>query len=429
MSDVFCHLLTPDCTETIMPLAEELLSELRSALAHLDDPPYLENHPLTKRLSFISQAPALSRGQLLRRTLRLVIETLDPGQDVPRSAPEARSYEVLQRYAIAKESMIAIASRLDISERQAYRELRCATEALAQILSEMTTDRAEGLALLEAKAPGSAPERAARVLEDIERLSRAGSEELDIVRLVISAVESVRNLARERRLEIELEAGTEPLGIMANRVMLRQAVLNLLSHAVSSQEAGHITVQLDRAEQNATVELFYTPPPDHIPPDSEGPYAVATQILNSLGIRWGQETSADGMRRIWLAIPLAQEHTVLIVDDNEGLIALFRRYLRPLPYRVVGVTRAAEALAMVDQLRPELVILDVMMPDRDGWEVLETLRAMPSLNDGHRLRVIVCSIINDPQLAAALGADAFLHKPVDQASLLHAISGVFSSTE
>jgi CheY-like chemotaxis protein len=422
-----------------MPPAEELLSELRSALAHLDDPPYLENHPLAKRLNFIAQAPALSRGQLLRRTLRLVIETLDPGQDVPRSAPEARSYEVLQRYAIAKESMVAIASRLDISERQAYRELRCATEALAQILSEMAAGTGDGLALLEGKTPSSVPERAAKVLEDVERLSRASSEEIDIARLVTSAVESVRNLARERHVEIELQAEPPPLGIMANRVMLRQAVLNLLSHAVSSQEEGRVTVQLQRAGQEVVLAVFYTRAVGQTPPGAEDPYTVATQILNSLGIRWGQELpptnapagssprGANTTRKIWLTVPLAQEHTILIIDDNEGLIALFRRYLRPLPYRVVGVTRAAEALAMVEELRPELVILDVMMPDRDGWEVLETLRSMASLNEGHRLHVIVCSIINDPQLAAALGADAFLHKPVDQASLLAAISGAFSS--
>ena len=106
------------------------------------------------------------------------------------------------------------------------------------------------------------------------------------------------------------------------------------------------------------------------------------------------------------------------MDDNRGIIALFTSYLRQLPYHVSGATSAAEALEILQRSRPDIVILDVMMPDRDGWEVLEKLRARRSED---RPYILVCSIINDPELAMALGANAFLSKPVSLGQLLQAI--------
>jgi len=403
-----------------MPTREQSLSELRSALAHLDDPPYLENHPLAQRISFIAEAPALSRGQLLRRTLRLAIEALDPGAEALRDGPEARSYEVLHRYAIARQSMVAIAAKLDISERQAYRELRRALEALEQVLSELASGSANGLGLF-----GKAPTPAAKVREEVERLSRGNSQEVDIAQLVIGTLESAQCLAQERAVEIRLVRQPPSLIVTANRVMLRQAVLNLLSHMVSVAAAGGshtgVEVAVERVDSHAVVQMTYGGGVLEEMPPSESPYAVAAQLLDSLGIRWTQETTAQGVTRVSLPVPLAREHKVLVVDDNEGIIALFRCYLRHQPYRVLGATSAEQALALLDTERPDLVILDVMMPDRDGWEVLQAMRARPA---GAKARVIVCSIINDPHLAAASGANGFLHKPVDQARLVQALERV-----
>ena len=80
---------------------------------------------------------------------------------------------------------------------------------------------------------------------------------------------------------------------------------------------------------------------------------------------------------------------------------------------------------MLPRVRPDVVILDVMMPDRDGWELLQTLRTH---EPEKATRVIICSVIKDPDLAFALGADGFLHKPVDRAQLLQALEAAFSPT-
>jgi len=155
------------------------------------------------------------------------------------------------------------------------------------------------------------------------------------------------------------------------------------------------------------------------------PYAVALQLLETLNVAWNREDSPDGTARISVHIPLAKKHSILVVDDNPGLIRLFERYLHGRSYRLFSATTIAEAWELMARTQPEVVILDVMMPQRDGWELLETLRQRET---NRKTRVLICSIINDPDLAAALGADAFLHKPVDQLSLLRALDSLLSST-
>jgi CheY-like chemotaxis protein len=400
-----------------MPCTEEQLVALRNALAHLHDPAYLENHPLAQRLDFVAQAPGASRGQLLRRTLRLSIEALDPGAGVPANSPEARPYQVLRGRYILRQSWGEVAAQLDISRRQMYRELHRALEALAQMLWQ---DQGAGEAASGAKVDSSA----ARVQAEVERLTTVSQQDVDLAELVQSVLKSVGPLAAERG--IQLDAAVEPgaLRVATNRVMLRQALLNLLSHIVGVHQGAPVRLCLARRGQLACIEIRYrsATPPDLGKPDQ--PYAVAAQLLETLGLDWQSAHRAEGEGQIQIRVPLVSRPSVLIIDDNQGLIRLFERYLQDQPYQLVGVTDPNQALELVESLRPDVIILDIMMPQRDGWEILEALRQGEA---GRRAKVLVCSIINDPQLSAALGADAFLHKPVDRARLLQVLEGLVSS--
>ncbi len=397
---------------------EELINDLRSALMHLDDPLYLENHALSRRMDLAIHSSQLCRGQSLRRTLRLAIEALDPGIDIPVNAPEARAYQVLHRHAIAKESMTAVARKLDISERQAYRELRRALEALAQILVHF--DANTDLSASDETAFG----RAVKVKQELERLETVKHQDIDLNSLVADVVGSAKRLAQGRDIGIELHDHAPGIVVATNRVMLRQAILNLLSYMVSTQRMSKILVRISRSDDLVMIQLIPCPDDHNTAADPTSPYQVALQLLDSLGIHYAQERAHDGSPFFSIYVAPAHEHQVLIVDDNSGIISLFRSYLRQQPYRVYGAQSAAEALRMLEEIRPDIIILDVMMPDRDGWELLQILRQREV---GTSARVIVCSIINDPQLAAALGANGFLHKPVDRAGLLRSLDQVLSS--
>jgi two-component system sensor histidine kinase/response regulator len=106
---------------------------------------------------------------------------------------------------------------------------------------------------------------------------------------------------------------------------------------------------------------------------------------------------------------------VLVVDDNEKMLRLYERYLMIGRYGVSTATSALEAEAILDKTTPDVILLDVMMREVDGWEFMQRLRSRPSLSG---VPIIVCSILNEPTLALALGADAYLRKPITADMLL-----------
>src|SRR6185437_5907402 len=105
-----------------------------------------------------------------------------------------------------------------------------------------------------------------------------------------------------------------------------------------------------------------------------------------------------------LLLPIQHAPTLLLVDDNPDLGILFRRYLSATSYQLVHVRTAERCLSVARDLLPDLVVLDVLLPSHDGWEILSALRADPVTAD---LRVVICSVIPDHALALSLGVTEF----------------------
>ena len=115
---------------------------------------------------------------------------------------------------------------------------------------------------------------------------------------------------------------------------------------------------------------------------------------------------------------------MLVVDDNEELFALFQRYVADHPYQLIHAQSVDQALRLVQSNPPDVITLDLMMPNRDGWELLQALRADPATIP---IPVIVCSVLEDPDLALSLGAQAYLKKPVGAVDLLQALAAQVTS--
>lgn len=143
----------------------------------------------------------------------------------------------------------------------------------------------------------------------------------------------------------------------------------------------------------------------------------AAELARLCGMRMWASAEGDPLA-VRVAAPAYQGAVVLAVDDNEDTLRLLDRYLYGTRYRLVPETDPQRAQEAAESLRPAVVILDVMMPQVDGWRVLGRLRSHPAT--GH-IPVVVCTILAEEELALTLGAAACLRKPVTQKSLLDAL--------
>ena len=322
----------------------------------------------------------------------------------------------MRQYYVARRDIEQIAQALVISRRQAYRELRRGTEALARILFPAGSDGGPGLNGETLSAVIS------RVRQEVERVGAVGVQPLDLGELLRSALGSVASLAERKGIAIVTDT-SEALSASANRVMLRQALVNLLSHVLRTHQATELWVRLTRDEETACLAIPYRPADGGENGVPSGPHAIAQQLFATLGLVYQEADEGNGLRLARVHIPLVRPYSLLVVDDNAGVTRLLQSYLRREPLTVYGATDPHYALDLVEELEPDVVILDVMMPDLDGWEFLERIRRLPA---GREAIVIVSSVINDPELAGALGADAFLHKPVDRTRLIHTLNEVLA---
>jgi CheY-like chemotaxis protein len=111
----------------------------------------------------------------------------------------------------------------------------------------------------------------------------------------------------------------------------------------------------------------------------------------------------------------------MCIDDDPGVITLYKRYLEKQDYQVIGVTDPTKATDEARRLLPYAITLDVMMPHKDGWDVLAELKKTPEISS---TPILVCSIIQDKTRGFSLGAADYLVKPITEDELRHALQRV-----
>jgi CheY-like chemotaxis protein len=122
-----------------------------------------------------------------------------------------------------------------------------------------------------------------------------------------------------------------------------------------------------------------------------------------------------------LAVTSDNTPTVLIVDDDPVARDLLAANLKGAGYRLIQAATGEEALNLARSMRPDAITLDVLMPKRDGWEVLSALKADADLRD---IPVIIVTMLSDRGIGLSLGAVDVLTKPVDRirlTALIHSL--------
>jgi CheY-like chemotaxis protein len=371
---------------------------VEEALAHASDQFYLQLHPLGGLLA--TDVPSEARGRRLGQLLVQAIELLKPtGSAAPGESVGWRKYRYLRLRYLEGHPAEQVSAVLGLSERQARRDHRQALDALHAILWER-------------HRAASAPD-GDDLAAELARLSAAAPPvPTELARLVPEVVATVRPLAEQRGRRLELALAALP-PVSVSPVILRQVLIGLLTVAADEAVGDPVRLATETTPRGCRVRVAFAARPEA----AEAELMDSARRLAELNGASVRVEAGDGRVTATLDLVSLRPTTVLVVDDNPDLGQLFQRYLGPA-YRVVQTADGAEAGKLALRERVDAVTLDVMMPTLDGWELLRRLRADPATAD---LPVVVCSVLREPSLARALGASAFVAKPVSPQLLRSAI--------
>lgn len=426
------------------PTREEFARWVQDALHRLYDSPYLRSHPLAELLAG-PETGVLQRGQQLRRILLDAIHALCPAEGTPAQSSDWRAYRLLELRYIEGLAPAEIMKQLAFGRSYYFREQARLLEALTAALWEQWQ---QSHVALTGPDDGLAEQTASLTREQLaqaetERLfAQATWEPVDAVQLLDSLRTPIETLAHAQGVAVSFGAARPPTVLHADRVLLRQAVLNVIAYALDLAPGGRLEISGFTAEGETGIQVRATQPQPATAPGAgvHSPALTNPDPSRMAGSAQRQGLGLDICRRFmsamggalhvepsaaeWvarLAWPAARPQVLLVIDDNTDFADLFRRYLAGHGWQVIGAPGGAEARQVLDEIRPTVIALDIMMPREDGWEILATLRADERSRD---IPIVICSVLNEPRLAQALGANAYLTKPVTQEGLLRALEQV-----
>ena len=338
-------------------------------------------------------------------------------------------------------------------------ELRTPLNAIigyAQILQEDAQDLGQEAMLPDLKRIEAAGKHLLGLINGILDLSKieAGRAELylesvDLAALAQEVTDLIRPLAGQRANTLRLELPEAPGRLRTDLVKLKQSLLNLLSNACKFTEGGTVTLRLARAEGELRLSVMDTgigmtdaqaarlyEPFTQADASTTRQYggtglglAITQRFVTMLGGRITLETApgkgstftlhfpdnADptpAPRRAQTGAPATGDAPVLLlVDDDPEVHDLLGTMLTREGYRVEHVHRGRDAVARALDIRPAAILLDVMMPQVDGWTVLAALKAEAALRE---VPVVMVSMLDERPLGLSLGAADYLTKPVDR---------------
>ncbi|HEY1015356.1 MAG TPA: response regulator [Herpetosiphonaceae bacterium] len=301
------------------------------------------------------------------------------------------------------------------------------------------------------------------LINDILDISKIEAGKMDIHIETINLPELVRDVAttirpqaekRGNRLEVSLAEGVGEF--QTDQIKVRQALLNLLSNAVKFTERGAVRLRVEPAARDGRDWLAFRVEDTGIgisPAQMSRLFQAFTQADSSTTRKYGGTglglvlsrrfcqmlggditvhsapgegstftmylpLEATGQGQIPGAEPGGEQPVVLLIDDDPATQNLLTRGLarQGLEVRIAG--DGAAGLAMARAARPAAIVLDVLLPDTDGWALLAALKSDPELMS---IPVIMQTIIEDSKQGYALGAADYLVKPIDRARLLDAL--------
>jgi CheY-like chemotaxis protein len=388
-----------------------------------------------------------------------------------RDISERKAAEAARERALAEAERLA-ELRSEFLAQMSH-ELRTPLNAIlgyAQILQreERLSDRqARGLATIQESG-----HHLLTLINDILDLSRIGASKLELYPADVNLAAFLRTVsdiirvkADEKSLLFIYEGSPDlPSAVRVDDKRLRQVLLNLLGNAVKFTDHGHVVLRVQREDaENQQVRLRFEVEDTGIGMTQEQaqrifhPFeqvadverrrggaglglAISKQLVRLMGgdIHVRSELGKGSVFGFELEVPIAQSlpetasmrrvagytgprRKILVVDDVAQSRMMLMDFLATLGFNLVDATNGQDAIDQAQRARPDLILMDIMMPVMDGLEATRRIRRIPGLAHTPILIGSASATAGDQSRSLAAGANAFLSKPIEEDALLKAL--------
>ena len=350
-------------------------------------------------------------------------------------------------------------------------ELRTPLNAIigySEMLQELAEDDGHDDYLADLKKIHSAGKHLLELINDVLDISKIEAGKMDLYledftpgQLLEEVHGVIAPLAQKNSNQLVIDAASDLGSIHADMTKMRQSLLNLVSNACKFTHNGTITLRVRREEDWISFDVIDTgigmtreqmgklfrafqqadasttrkfggtglglAISRHFARMMNGDITVSSELGTGTTFRLripvyvvpraaeAAVTTDAAESRDAVVEPLpATASIVLVIDDDPVVADLLRRSLSKEGFRIEHAYSGEEGLKLTHQLRPDAIILDVMMPDMDGWQVMTRLKSDPELAD---IPVIMLTMVDDRKTGFALGATEYLTKPFDRERL------------
>jgi K+-sensing histidine kinase KdpD/DNA-binding response OmpR family regulator len=291
------------------------------------------------------------------------------------------------------------------------------------------------------------------------------TEASNISDVINSTISSAMGLVKDKSINIVQKVAPDLPLVKMDQIRIGQVLTNLIANAVKFTEKGSIVVGADLSSSpEGKPEIMVTVTDSGIgiaPEDQTKLFQRFSQVDDSptrktggtgLGLsicrslvelhngRIGLLSSEVGKgSTFFFTLPLEEpkdipsleqlsheQNVILSIDDDAQVIALYDRYLENSGFHIIAETDPEKAVERAIEVQPMAITLDIMMPKKDGWQVMRDLKQNEKTRD---IPILICSILEEDEKGISLGAADYLVKPFLQDDLIKAIHRISNGTD